>query len=127
MSIKFSRPEDRKIGKIENRGKEGFTKLGLPRKKLGRPHDVKKDLPLLEQRKVYLAMHKKGHPLTTEQTAVALWNPEKEAKPLSKVMICKIEMQAMAKIRAKLKKLGISSLDDILSPRREDAASFSAA
>lgn len=121
MSIKFSRPESRLVGKIENRGKEGFTKLGLPRKKLGRPRDENKDLPLEEQRKVYLEMHKRGIPLTAEQTAVALWNPEKEAKPLSKVMICKIEQQALVKLRAKLKELGLGSLDDILSPRREEA------
>lgn len=122
MSIKFNRPEKRSIGKIEDRGKEGFTKLGLPRKKLGRPQDESKNLSLEERRKLYLEMHRKGIRLTAEQTAIAMWNPEKEAKPLSKVMICKIERQALAKLRAKLNELGLKSLDDILSPKREEEA-----
>ena len=52
MASKYNTDIKRNIGKIENRGKEGYTKLGLPRKKLGRPVDPYKDLPLLEQRKI---------------------------------------------------------------------------
>lgn len=108
-----------KIGRVEDRGKEGFTKLGLPRKKLGRPRDVNKDLSLEEQRKIYLEMHRKGQKLTVEQTRLAIWNPETEARPLSKMMILKIEQKALEKLRAKLKEIGINGLDDVLSPRRD--------
>ena len=61
MASKYNTDVKRNIGKIENRGKEGFTKLGLPRKKLGRPVDPYKHLPLLEQRKIYRAMHIKQY------------------------------------------------------------------
>lgn len=110
-----------KAGRIEDRGKPGFTKLGLPRKKLGRPRDTNKDLPLEQQREAYLAMHKKGMPLTLEQTRLAMWNPKTERAPMSKVAILKIEQRALAKLKSKLQELGIKSLDDVLSPRREVA------
>lgn len=119
---KYNAPVERLIGRYEDRGKPGFTKLGLPRKKLGRPRDINKDLPLEEQRKVYLEMHRKGQPLTISQTAIAIWNPETEAKPLTKMAILKIEQRALEKLRAKMKELGIKGLDDIFSPHREEAS-----
>lgn len=119
---KYNAPVERLIGRYEDRGKPGFTKLGLPRKKLGRPHDINKDLPLEEQRKVYLEMHKKGIPLTVEQTQLCIWNPETEAKPLTKMAVLKIEQRALEKLRAKMKELGIKGLDDIFSPHHEEAS-----
>lgn len=110
-----------KVGRFEDRGKPGFTKLGLPRKKLGRPRDTNKDLPLEQQREAYLEMHKKGQKLTISQTAIAMWNPETEKRPLSKMAVLKIEQRALAKLKSKLQELGIKSLDDVLSPRREVA------
>lgn len=110
-----------KVGRVEDRGREGFTKLGLPRKKLGRPRDLNKDLPLEEQRKVYLEMHRKGIPLTIEQTRIAVWNPETEKAPLTKMAILKIEQKALAKLKVKMRELGIRSLDDVFGPRREIA------
>lgn len=118
---KYNAPVERLIGRYEDRGKPGFTKLGLPRKKLGRPRDENKDLPLEEQRKVYLEMHRKGQKLTVEQTRLAIWNPETEAKPLTKMAVLKIEQRALAKLKTKLASLGIKSLDDVFSPNREDA------
>ena len=118
---KYNAPVERLIGRYEDRGKPGFTKLGLPRKKLGRPRDENKDLPLEEQRKVYLEMHHKGQKLTVEQTRLAIWNPETEAKPLTKMAVLKIEQRALAKLKTKLASLGIKSLDDVFSPNREDA------
>lgn len=118
---KYNAPVERLIGRFEDRGKPGFTKLGLPRKKLGRPRDANKDLSLEEQRKVYLEMHRKGQRLTVSQTAIAMWNPETEAKPLTKMAILKIEQRALAKLKTKLASLGIKSLDDVFSPNREDA------
>ena len=118
---KYNAPVERLIGRYEDRGKPGFTKLGLPRKKLGRPQDENKDLPLEEQRKVYLEMHRKGQKLTLEQTRLAIWNPETEAKPLTRMAVRKIEQRALAKLKTKLASLGIKSLDDVFSPNREDA------
>lgn len=113
---------ERLVGRYEDRGKPGFTKLGLPRKKLGRPRDINKDLSLEEQRKVYLEMHCKGQKLTVSQTAIAMWNPETEERPLTKMAVLKIEQRALAKLKAKLASLGINSLDDVFSPNREDDA-----
>lgn len=111
------------VGRYENRGKPGFTKLGLPRKKLGRPRDVNKDLPLEEQRKVYREMHRKGQPLTVSQTAIAMWDPKTEKRPLTKMAVLKIEQRVLAKLKSKLASLGINNLDDVFSPRREIAFS----
>ena len=119
---KYNAPVERLIGRYEDRGKPGFTKLGLPRKKLGRPRDENKDLPLEEQRKVYLEMHRKGQKLTVSQTAIAMWNPETEKRPLTKMAVLKIEQRALAKLKSKLASLGIKSLDDIFSPHREEAS-----
>lgn len=119
---KYNAPVERLIGRFEDRGKPGFTKLGLPRKKLGRPRDINKDLPLEEQRKVYLEMHRKGQKLTVSQTAIAMWNPETEKRPLTKMAVLKIEQRALAKLKSKLASLGIKSLDDIFSPHREEAS-----
>lgn len=110
------------VGRYENRGKPGFTKLGLPRKKLGRPRDVNKDLPLEEQRKVYREMHRKGQPLTVSQTAIAMWDPKTEKRPLTKMAVLKIEQRMLAKLKSKLASLGINNLDDVFSPRREIAS-----
>lgn len=118
---KYNAPVERLIGRFEDRGKPGFTKLGLPRKKLGRPRDENKDLPLEEQRKVYLEMHKKGEKLTVEQTRLAIWDPETEAKPLTKMAVLKIERRALEKLKAKLASFGIKSLDDVFPPHRENA------
>lgn len=118
---KYNTSVERLIGRFEDRGKPGFTKLGLPRKKLGRPRDENKDLPLEEQRKVYLEMHKKGEKLTVEQTRLAIWDPETEAKPLTKMAVLKIERRALEKLKAKLASFGIKSLDDVFPPHRENA------
>ena len=116
MASKYRTDIVRHVGKIENRGKEGYTKLGLSRKKLGRPTDPYKHLPLLEQRKIYREMHKKGQQLTVAQTAIAMWNPKTEPKPLSKMAVLKIEQKALAKLKTKLAVLGIKNLNDILAP-----------
>lgn len=108
-----------KVGRYEDRGKPGFTKLGLPRKKLGRPRDVNKDLPLEEQREIYIEMHKKGIPLTLEQTRICIWDPKTEAAPPSKMAVQKIEQRALSKLREKLLALGINNVSDILGFRRD--------
>ena len=122
---KYNAPVERLIGRYEDRGKPGFTKLGLPRKKLGRPRDSNKDLSLEEQREAYLEMHRKGQKLTVSQTAIAMWNPETEKQPLTKMAVLKIEQRALAKLKSKLASFGIKSLDDVFSPHREDAVQVS--
>ena len=119
---KYNTSVERLIGRVEDRGKPGFTKLGLPRKKLGRPRDANKDLSLEEQRKVYREMHRKGQPLTVSQTAIAMWDPKTEKRPLTKMAVLKIEQRVLAKLKSKLASLGINNLDDVFSPRREIAS-----
>ena len=118
MASKYNTDIKRNIGKIENRGKEGYTKLGLPRKKLGRPVDPYKHLPLLEQREIYRKMAYNGERLTVAQTAIAMWNPKTEPKPLSKMAVLKIEQKALAKLKVKLAALGVKSINDILTPKK---------
>lgn len=93
-------------------------------KKNGRPVDIWKDLPLEEQRIIYNDMHKRGIPLTLDQTRIALWNPETEKNPITRSGIRAIENRALAKLKLKLKKFGITKLDDVfnLSKRREFAS-----
>lgn len=117
---KYNTPSERLIGRFEDRGKPGFTKLGLPRKKLGRPRNLNKDLPLEEQRRIYREMHRNGIILSAEQTAIAMWNPEIETKPMTKAAVLKIEQRALAKLKMKLAKLGIKSLDDVFTPNCEE-------
>ena len=66
--------------------------------------------------------YKKGQKLTVSQTAIAMWNPETEKRPLTKMAVLKIEQRALAKLKSKLASLGIKSLDDIFSPHREEAS-----
>lgn len=98
---------------------KNFKELKDIKKKVGRPCDPTKHLPLEERRKIYQDMHKRGVCLSAEQTAIAIWDPETEAKPLSVVGILKIEQRALAKLRAALAERGLKSLDDIFEPLRE--------
>lgn len=93
-------------------------------KKNGRPVDVWKDLPLEEQRIIYNDMHRRGIPLTLDQTRIAMWNPKTEKAPITRSGTRAIENRALAKLKLKLKQLGITRLDDVLnlSKRREFAS-----
>ena len=69
--------------------------------------------------------YKKGQKLTVSQTAIAMWDPKTEKRPLTKMAVLKIEQRALAKLKSKLASLGIKSLDDVFSPHREDAVQVS--
>ena len=58
-----------------------------------------------------------GTRLTLEETAVAIWNPKTEPKPMTCMGVLKIEQRALAKLRSALKKYGIKDLSDVLEPR----------
>lgn len=110
-----------KVGRYEDRGKPGFTKLGLPRKKLGRPRDVNKDLPLEKQQEIYIEMHKKGilPRMTLHQTAICIWDPKTEAHPPSKMAVQKMEQRALSKVEKGLRASGINCVDDGLGLGRD--------
>lgn len=54
-----------------------------------------------------------GHRLTLDETAVMIWNPKKEKKPMTAMGILKIEKRALAKIRKGLAKYGITKFADV--------------
>ena len=85
----------------------------------GRPKNENKALPLEEQRQLALEKHRCGEHLTLDETALAMWDPSREKKPMSVMGIQKIEMRALAKLRAAVaKRYGWKSLDDVLETRR---------
>lgn len=71
----------------------------------------------LQLRKDALRKYKAGERLTLEETAVALWNPEKEKQPMTCMGILKIEKRALSKLRSKLAEYGIKDITDIFEPR----------
>ena len=77
---------------------------------------------MLEFKTECLKKHDEGKPLTLEETAFAIWNPETEAKPMTPMGVLKIERRALDKVKLALKKYGINNLDDVFDPRfRENA------
>lgn len=62
-----------------------------------------------------------GHCLTLDETAVMIWNPKKEKKPLSTMGILKIERRALSKIRKGLAKMGITKLEDVIGVKTREA------
>lgn len=64
-----------------------------------------------------LRKRKDGNRLTLEETAVAIWNPEKEKHPMTCMGILKIEQRALQKLRIALKKYGINDLSDVIEPK----------
>ena len=63
-----------------------------------------------------LAKRRSGERLTLEETAVAIWDPEHEAHPMTCMGVLKIEKRALEKLKSKLKQIGIYSLDDVIEP-----------
>jgi hypothetical protein len=73
-------------------------------------------------RKICIAKHEAGERLTLEETAIALWNPETEKRPLTSMAIHKIEQRALDKLKDALKKYGISSIDDMFENKHREFA-----
>lgn len=63
--------------------------------------------------------HMTGNRLTLEETALAMWDPKTEEKPMSPMGILKIERRALEKLKKAFKKLGVNSFDDIFSDKSE--------
>lgn len=77
---------------------------------------------LLVLKKNAICKHKNGEALTLEETALAIWKPDVEKKPLSAMGVLKIERRALDKLKLAFKKYGIYNLDDIFDPRYREAA-----
>ena len=60
---------------------------------------------------------KDGNRLTLEETAVAIWDPEKENHPMTCMGVLKIEQRALQKLKIALKKYGINDLSDVIEPK----------
>lgn len=66
--------------------------------------------------------HEDGKCLTLEETAFAIWDPEKEAHPITPMGVLKIERRALEKVKLALKKYGINNLDDVFDPKHRELA-----
>lgn len=72
---------------------------------------------MLKFKEQCLKKHADGKSLTLDETAFAIWNPEREEKPMTPMGILKIERRACEKLKSKLKNYGIKSLDDVFDPK----------
>ena len=77
---------------------------------------------LIIMRNCCIAKHKTGERLTLEETAIVLWNPESEKRPLTSMAIHKIEQRALDKLKVALKKYGITSIDDMFENKHREFA-----
>ena len=75
---------------------------------------------MLEFKKQCIKKHQTCISLTLDETAFAIWNPDTEKKPMSPMGVLKIERRALEKLKAELKKYGISSLDDVFDPKHRE-------
>jgi len=71
----------------------------------------------LRAKKMAIAKHKMGEILSLEETAVAIWDPEKEDHPMTCMGVLKIEKKALAKLKEKLKEKNIVGLDDLFEAK----------
>lgn len=76
----------------------------------------------LELKEEALKKHVAGNALTLEETAYAMWDPNSENRPMSAMGILKIERRALDKLKHRLSKYGITSLDDIFDPKYRELA-----
>ena len=79
--------------------------------------DIKDKEHWLKLKDLALFKHSKGNPLTLEETALAIWNPETNDRPMTSMGILKIEKKALNKLKTKLKAYKISGLDDIFESK----------
>lgn len=81
------------------------------------PRKTKDKAYWLEFKKDALLKHAEGKPLTLEETAAAIWNPEAEDRPMTAMGVLKIEKKALAKLKSKLKEINITGLDDLFESK----------
>lgn len=78
---------------------------------------------MIQMKKEALKKHEDGKCLTLDETALAIWDPDKDDKPMSAMGILKIERRALAKLKSKLhSRYGIDNLDDIFDPKHREVA-----
>ena len=71
----------------------------------------------LQMKKEALRKREFGKCLTLEETAVAIWDPEKEDHPMTCMGVLKIEKRALSKLREALKKYNINDISDVIDPK----------
>lgn len=71
----------------------------------------------MQMKKDALRKRAAGERLTLEETAVAIWQPDKEKQPMTCMGVLKIEKKALAKMKEALKKYKINDLSDIIEPK----------
>ena len=71
----------------------------------------------LKLRDEYRKKHEAGDALTLEETAIAIWNPDTEAHPMTSMGVLKIEKKALEKLKARLKDMNIKGLDDVFEAK----------
>ena len=72
---------------------------------------------LIIKKKDALKKYASGERLTLEETALAIWDPATQKKPMTTMGILKIEKKALAKLKIGLKKYGINDISDVLDAR----------
>lgn len=69
-----------------------------------------------------LRKHKSGEPLSLEETALAIWDPDTEDYPMTSMGVLKIEKKALAKLKMALKKKNIIGIDDLFESKFREYA-----
>lgn len=69
-----------------------------------------------------LRRHKAGEPLSLEETALAIWDPDAEDYPMTSMGVLKIEKKALAKLKMALKKKNIIGIDDLFESKFREYA-----
>ena len=72
---------------------------------------------LIQLRKIYLEKHDKGEPLTLEETAIAMWDPNSNKKPMTTMGVLKLQQRALNRLREALKKYHIYNVDDVIGAK----------
>ncbi len=81
------------------------------------PRDTKSREHWLCMKRDALRKRASGEALTLEETAVAIWDPEHEAHPMTCMGVLKIEKRALEKLKAKLRESRITSIDDVIGAK----------
>ena len=83
---------------------------------------LRKKLNLIDKKRKAMQKHKDGKCLTFEETAFAIWDIDKETRPMSPMGICKLQKRILEKCNGKLSKVGIKSSDDVFEPKDREVA-----
>lgn len=86
------------------------------------PKNTKDKAYWLEEKSKALRKKSTGKTLSLEETAAAIWDPDKSDYPLSSMAILKIERKALGKLKAALKTKNINGLDDLFDAKYRQIA-----